>query len=75
MDLMPAVPRLLNDAALISGRNSLALFIMAVFESELFNSLLAKDKKRLSNKSLRAPGFVYDSKIFGKKCLRFVLQL
>ena len=53
MDLMPAVPRLLNDAALISGRNSLALFIIAVFESELFNSLLAKDKLSVQQKFAR----------------------
>ena len=73
-DLMPAVPLCIKDDGLSWGKNSLALFIMAVLESELFNSLLASNRNCLFRNIFRAP-VLDDSKIFGIKYLTLVLQL
>ena len=54
---MPAVPLCVKDYGLSWGRNSLALFIMAVLESELFNSLLASNRNCLLRNILGSRSF------------------
>jgi hypothetical protein len=71
---MPAVPRLLNNDGIISGRNSLALFMMTVFERELLNSIPAKDKYLFlsDRETLQEPAKILRGNV--NRCILLLIQ-
>jgi hypothetical protein len=73
-DLTPDVPLFVNADARSAGRNSLALAIIALFDSELFSSLDASERNCLSKTALRAP-VLDDSSNLGIMSARFLRQV
>lgn len=70
---IPTVPRLLNGDGLISGRNSLALIMMTVFEREL-NSIPAKDKYSFlsDRETLQEPAKILRGNV--NRCILLLIQ-